>query len=764
MRVEELELDPRLVSILQEDGIESLYPPQAEAIKMGLLEGENVVVSIPTASGKTLLAELAILSGILSGRGKGLYLAPLRALAAEKYNEFKRFADRFNLKIGISTGSLDSKSSWLGRYDIIVVTNEKMDSLLRHNASWLLQIGTIVADEVHLINDPSRGPTLEIVLAQLREILNSAQIVALSATIRNSRDIANWLDAKLITSEWRPVKLKEGVYFEKTIEYKDGSSVSHDPGRISPTVSLGIDAVAKGGQALLFANSRRSAVSLAKKAATVLARRLSAKQKTILSELSDSILGAGEITELSKTLADVVKSGVAFHHAGLTDAHRAKVEQAFKENLLKIIAATPTLAAGVNLPARRVVIDTLKRYDFETGMLLPIPVLEYKQQAGRAGRPKYDTEGEAISIARNYREGMEIKDTYILGDMEEITSKLSSEPALRSHILASIATELVRSEDELLQFISQTFYGYKYPLETVIPAVEQVLLFLQDNYLITNTESRLEATNFGKVVSDTYLDPLSAVIIRNGLNWAENLDPGKVTPLGILTLICSTPNMLSFPVRSTERMEYVQLATLHEEELLGEPPLDADEFAEHLGHLKIAKILLSWIDESSENDLNVQYGIQSGDLHNKVRTATWLIEAAYSIARLFETENSLPIIESLRKRIKYGVKEELLPLVSLSGIGRVRARALHRNGLRTLDDLQKASIPEIARSAGIGHALAKSIKEQLTGDTTSSVSKSADLPDEELEQIVLDASEDLLSDAAIVRDKRKRRSLDRFFE
>ncbi|MHA1852946.1 MAG: DEAD/DEAH box helicase, partial [Candidatus Heimdallarchaeaceae archaeon] len=225
MQISDLPINEKFKGLLIQSGITTLYPPQAEAIKKGLLDGNNMVIAIPTASGKTLLAMLACLQTLEIEGKKTLYLSPLRALAYEKYLEFKRFFGPLGYRIVLLTGDYDTEDTRANSADIIIATNEKIDSAIRHQARWTRKLGLIVSDEVHLINDSTRGPTLEVVLAQLKRI-TQAQIVALSATIKNADEIARWLQARLVVSEWRPVELKEGVLLGQIIKYKDGTTTS----------------------------------------------------------------------------------------------------------------------------------------------------------------------------------------------------------------------------------------------------------------------------------------------------------------------------------------------------------------------------------------------------------------------------------------------------------------------------------------------------------------------------------------------------------
>src|SRR3989338_3961903 len=204
-------------NIIKEE-IKELRPAQVKAIKNGLLERKSLLVCTPTASGKTLIAELAALKSIIGGRGKAIYIVPLKALANEKYKDFKKRYGNI-AKIALSIGDLDSADPYLAEYDLIIATSEKMDSLIRHHAPWLSSIAAVIIDEVHLMNDPGRGPTVEILITILRQLLKKVQIIALSATIGNPEELAEWLDANLVIDSWRPVELHKGIYFNGEIEF-----------------------------------------------------------------------------------------------------------------------------------------------------------------------------------------------------------------------------------------------------------------------------------------------------------------------------------------------------------------------------------------------------------------------------------------------------------------------------------------------------------------------------------------------------------------
>jgi helicase len=719
LKIEELPIPESVKKVIANSGISVLYPPQEEAIKAGALEGKNLVLASPTASGKTLVAELCALKHIIEKDGKVLYLTPLRALASEKYREFKKYTAVRKLSgrrvsVGISTGDYDSSDPWLGKFDIIITTNEKADSLLRHRARWVDELSLIVADEVHLLNDAERGPTLEVVLARLMQMNPAAQLLTLSATVKNAEEAAEWLKADSITTEWRPVVLKEGVLLHDEAHFKDGGALKIEEKTNNPSINLALHIVRSGGQALIFASTRKSSVSLAKKAASSLKDFLSKPLKRSLKQVADRILTRGERTRISEMLARLVQQGAAFHHAGLGGSHRGIVEDAFRAGKLKILTATPTLAFGVNLPARMVVIDSYRRYESGYGYY-PIRVLEYKQMAGRAGRPRYDKIGEALLIAKTEDERDYLMESYILAEPERIWSKLAVERILRSHVLATIAADFAHTEQGIYDFFGKTFYAYQYDPRAIRDVIAKILKFLYKEEMIDVGGENVHATKFGRRVSELYIDPISGVIIRDALMSRAP----EVSDVSFLQMIAHTPDM--FPKLRPYSREIDEIALFvdeHRDEfMVGVPDEWTDRIAyeEFLGEAKNAWVLDSWIEETTEDEMIEKFRVQPGDLYRLISTARWLLYASHELARLFRCKDLRPHLSALTERVEKGVKGELLPLVRLKGVGRVRARILYDSGLKTIRDLKMAPIKKLTSLPLIGPKLTKEIKEQVGG-------------------------------------------------
>ncbi|MDE1724292.1 MAG: DEAD/DEAH box helicase [Thaumarchaeota archaeon] len=703
MKIEQLDIPTSAIEFLKIHGYVSLYPPQEKTVKAGLLEGKNILVSAPTASGKTLIATLAIIKNLSEKKGKIVYLSPLKALASEKFNEFKKLESvdlGKNMKIQISTGDFDVSDRNLGNNDILVLTNEKMDSIIRQGAEWVDEISLVIADEVHLLGDDDRGPTLEIVLTKLKLLPSKPQILALSATVTNADEIADWLECKLVHSEWRPVPLFEGVYDQGTVTMQDDKKFEIKTSIRGPPVDLGLDSLKNGGQAILFAETRARSVSLATKASEAVSKMLQSEEKEQLAETSQKILDDNEHTDLIKTLAGLIKNGVAFHHAGLNPNCRDVVESEFRNKRIKILASTPTLAAGVNLPARRVVISNVTRYDAKYGANKPISILEYKQLCGRAGRPQYDKYGEAIIVGNSNKE--EIFDYYINGTPEPILSKLTGDKALRIHLLSFVSTNPGIKGEDIVDFFSKTLSGSQERKSTIKFHIQISLRYLESEGLIQQKGNRYIATDFGKKTSTLYIDPLTAVLFKKSL---EKISTSGHT-LGLLHIITSSEDF--FPKFSLRNKDYEYIGALIENH--------ADELIEHISEYDCNRSLLAlcaWIDESSEIFLSDNYGIESGDMHRMVETSDWLIHALYEIAKLERKDNLLPELDILRSRILYGIKKELVDLVRIKGIGRIRARLLFKNGIKTTTDLASISVEKLAKIDKIGPVIAENIKTHL---------------------------------------------------
>ncbi|MDA0925742.1 MAG: DEAD/DEAH box helicase [archaeon] len=801
-----LDLPPKFVKFLQRDwGIEQLHPPQAEALP-SVVGGRNTLIAIPTASGKSLLAYIAMVKRLSEGhdRSKAIYIVPLKALAMEKYEELSELGRAMGFTVGLGIGDATSEAKNIKECNILVCTSEKLDSLMRHNAELLADVCCVVADEFHLMNDTTRGPTLEINLTRLRHIKPDAQLVALSATVGNAEALATWLDATLIKSDWRPVALEYATFHDFHVEPRKlqspgkgghvpplGPPRQLDGLKSHPVWSVVSDGMDMGSQVLMFVGTRKSAQSEAKNLAKRVSKRLMKEQPERLlqlKELAERLSGRSQ-SNLAEQLASCLAGGVGFHHAGLTHAQRKEVEAAFKSGLLVALTATPTLAAGVNLPARRVLVRDLKRWD--DGMSRPLPVMEVRQMLGRAGRPKYDTQGEAWVYCKG-TDGWEVADAvadrYFFGPVEDVTSKLASEPALRMHLLASVATGGLVHRGDIEHFFFSTFLGSTMPASQLKERLSTMLGWLVEERFLRKCGDdphftprsaglnmgdgdeeawddtvppwassaaetagvewspqtsahpaqrspsvhtspvfgfspassfahgstpalnpvedgpgmRYEATAMGERVTQLYLDPLSASILRTGLRRALRRlvrQDAPVSDFGLLHLAVATPDFASLWAKTAD-MEANSATWLKanatENELLIEPG-----YAEAmLSDIKSAWMIEEWTEETTLRELEKTLDVLPGDVHHRVDLMGWLLSGAQHIVLtddVFAEEHMglvsqlVQQVSVLQQRVRHGCKADLLQLVNIRHVGRQRARDLAGLGLREPSDVMNMS-------------------------------------------------------------------------
>jgi len=784
-------IDERLKKMLEENwGITQLFPPQARALPNSL-DGRNLMLAIPTASGKSLVAHITMahrLSNDLKGM-RGVYIVPLKALASEKFRELSEICKSVDLKVGLAIGDRSSENNFVEDSDVLVCTSEKLDSMLRSNPSLMDDIGIVVADEFHLLQDPSRGPTLEILLSRIRHRVEGAQILALSATVGNANDLAEWLDADLVKSEWRPIALYSGTLTGLDLRYHSVESPGGDfslpeSKRLDGGVNKNLhsvldDTTEMSKQMLVFVASRSSA----QKEARELSKHVKSKLDAGGHNFSDSVTESWEemanslsVRESSsvtaKALANAVRGGVGFHHAGLTSSQRRVVEEGFRTGNLLCIVATPTLAQGVNLPASRVVIRDSRRWSTVAARSMPLPVMEVRQMMGRAGRPGFDEFGESFLVSKSKQDEDSLIDLYLKGEPEDVTSKLANpgaqnaeeDGALLAHILSIVATAGIDDRDAISRFLTKTFLSSQMNPETLEARTDDVLYWLCENGMIERrgeskqVENRIKQsktaereedwqdempswansataipgldlipkeeiqrrftprrgpaifgfkkasmykpsdsfipepatmtyapTQLGARVSRLYLNPISGRIIQDGLRKAIDIISGKdnvgqVSPLSLLHLASCTPDFLPLWPRKNDYGAIQEVLHGREREFLS-TTTDLEEER----RMKGALVVNSWMDEDSLDSIENDWGVQAGDLRSRVELIEWLL---YAMRRILSEDEDLGMmdrsahkilyesIDEVHRRVRYGCKADILGLVAIRGVGRVRAREM----------------------------------------------------------------------------------------
>ncbi|MCZ7372828.1 MAG: helicase-related protein, partial [Candidatus Methanoperedens sp.] len=477
------------------------------------------------------------------------------------------------------------------------------------------------------------------------------------------------------------------------------------------TISLAADTLIEGGQCLVFESSRKNTEGMASRIGTSISPLISPDIKEKLTLIASHVRESSEV-DTARKLALCVENGSAFHHAGLISEQRKLIEDGFRAGTIKVIVATPTLAAGLNLPARRVIIKGYRRYDANFGMT-PIPVLEYKQMAGRAGRPRLDPYGESVLIAKNYDELEELMQQYVLAKVEKIWSKLGSENALRTHILSTIATGFAGSMEELLDFMKVTFYSCQQEPWSLKVVIQKIIDFLIDKKMIVE-KNGLFPTKLGELVSRLYIDPLSASMMIEGMEKIEEKNL-QYTELTLLHLASMTPDLRKLYLRSNDYEWLSDLIMEHHAEFVNIPEQFKVDYEWFLSEVKTACVMLDWINEKKEEDIVKKFGIGEGDIRALSETTLWLVHSMAELAS-FHKRPCARKVRELAERVEYGASRELLDLIQIRGIGRVRARKLYDAGIRDMEDLLVADMKMISKL--IGAKIAIKVLKQIGSDVT----------------------------------------------
>ena len=485
-------------------------------------------------------------------------------------------------------------------------------------------------------------------------------------------------------------------------------------------INLVLTTINQNKQILIFNNSKRSAEATAEKIANKInSVNDNNNNKNELDNIASKILNTFQNpTRQCKRLAKCVEKGIGFHHSGLVSRQRELIEKGFKDGFIKVISSTPTLAAGLNLPAYKVIIKDYKRYS-QRGFN-DIPILEYHQMSGRAGRPGKEKIGRAVLCVSNETEKERIISKYIYGKPEEIISKLAVEPTLKMYILSLISMDLINSEKEIKEFFSNTFYAKQYQdLDALNFNIFRIINILIDYKFINQEDNYYIATRLGKKISELYLNPDTANYFLEHFEKFSEIFNSKINyKYNIYSLIHfltkSTEMKPLFRVLKAEEEIYsAKLDNIQEYLEIKYDPFE-DDFSEYLSSLKTTDILIDWINESPEDYTTEKYRITPGELNYKVNIIDWLLYSLEEIAAMKKKIYFKNKLKQLRLRFKHGIKEELVELISLSGIGRVRARKLFKNNIKTLNDIREINLTELKEL--IPENIAKKIKIELSSN------------------------------------------------
>lgn len=666
--------------------IKKFNPAQKAVIESGYLEDKsNYIISIPTASGKTVLGILPALKTILNG-GKAIYAAPLLSIQNEKVKEFKAFEEH-----GIKVGKHPSNS------DLSVMVFESFDALTRFSWNVLREVDTLIIDEFHMIGEYSRGPTLESAITRAKIINPSLRIIALSATLKNIDEIEQWLGGKTVEHNYRPVPLNKEVLDAEMFNTKNKNDV---------IVKIVEKAIEDNSQALSFVSTRRFTESLATYVAKKIDKKTTKEQKQKFKQVADKLLevpkkkGSLPTTTCLK-LAEAAEKGVVFHHAGLFNEQKEIIEDEFRKGNILMITATPSLMYGVNLPSKYVVIRDHTRWT--SNGPASIPVFDYEQMSGRAGRPQYDDVGYSYLVAKTMDEAFDLEARYVNGEIELTNSKLiDNKDAIYKQIIAQIASSLSKNLDDLNDFFGKTLYGFQmknnpsmsmFAQDSLNWELESALEFLLQNGIIRATPEGLKTTDFGNLIAKSNYAVETAVKIKEYVSTMEKLNPAEM-----IYALAETPDLplISFKGRKSKDPVRDKLS-------------ECGLFAVDIGNPEATAVsLIEWINERNEYEIENAYNVYSASTRRSAYEASRLVKFAKNTLEVLGNYSNLKDMDYLSARLYYGVKEDIIPLVvGVKRLGRKRARLL----MKTFgDNLSEASEKDLQKVEGIGPKLAGKVK------------------------------------------------------
>lgn len=666
--------------------IEEFNPAQKAVIESGYLEDKsNYIICIPTASGKTVLGVLPALKTILDG-GKAVYAAPLLSIQNEKVKEFKAFEEH-----GINVSKHPASS------DLSVMVFESFDALTRFSWNTLRDVDTLIIDEFHMIGEFTRGPTLEAAITRAKIINPSMRVIALSATLKNIEEIEGWLEGKCVEHDYRPVPLHKEVLDAEMFNTKNKNDV---------IVKVLEKSIKDKSQALAFVSTRRFTESLATYVSKKINKKINLIQRERFKEVAEKILDVpkkkGSLpTSTCLKLAESLEHGIAFHHAGLFNEQKEIIEDEFRNGNILMITATPSLMYGVNLPSKTVVIRDHTRWTNNGPQ--PIPVFDYEQMSGRAGRPQYDDVGYSYLIAKTMDEAQNLQDYYVEGEIEQTNSKLvDNKDAILKQIIAQIASTLSKNLDDLTDFFSKTLYGYQmnnnpsmalFAADSIKFELESALEFLLQNGIIRATPEGLKTTDFGNLIAKSNYSVETAVKIKE---YISNINEININEF--IYALCETPDvpLISFKGRKSKDPVREKLS-------------EAGLFAVDIGNPEATAVsLMEWIDERSEYEIENRYSVYSASTRRSAYETSRLVKFAKDTSEVLGNYSNLKEFDILSARLYYGVKDDIIPLVvGVKRLGRKRARNLvNVFG----NDLSGVSENELQKVEGIGPKLAEKIK------------------------------------------------------
>lgn len=717
--LEEYGLPELYVEMLAEErGIDRLWKPQVEALEAGLLDDENFLVVAEAGAGKTLLAEMAMFKQSLQEMGCGVFLVPFKPLAEEKANTFSAgLSETFNLDIGKSIGSDQKPPQELFQNDIVVFTYEKFSYYLRNYPDIIdSQVNSVVIDEFQTLKEKNRGPKLEITVTKLLQKYSDIKLIGLSATTANADEVAEWLDGNYVDCRgWRPNPLYEGIYADRTEEisfYHDGIEADTETITNNLLSDYRLNVIADfllktadedNFQALVFAPTRSDAEEAAVELAEFIHDHPKAYDFGIddpaTDELSQTINQQARHSSPNLTsLVGCLKWGTAFYHAGIDTKIRSEIENGFREGALRVICSTSNLGSGINLPVDRVFVLAPRYGTSFNGVEMTTG--QYKNLAGRAGRPSSNRRGESILFADGFQDEKVLKNTYITGDLEAITSKL--EIIDNTELMLDLIREFGTSQ-AIHSFLVKSLLGFHddaaVSKQRTTSAVSNASVALQRYEMIEDEDSALVLTRLGEATSKELVDPQTVHRIRSHLTSVQDAD--SINMIDLFAVLCGSSEFAYYRLyHSGEQTRFRPSNLANEYDL------------QHLNDREIratytsACVVAEWLEGSSIEEAFETYDVSEtrtpADVYERLapemtrvlRTVLRILEAAD--AELYDAIGDTA--ERIADQLAYGVDDDGVEFAKAEIInGRSELRELREKlDIETIEDLAECPYDDIA--------------------------------------------------------------------
>ncbi|XP_051906569.1 helicase POLQ-like isoform X1 [Hippocampus zosterae] len=707
-------------------GIRSLYAWQETCLGLDCVSARrNLIYTLPTSGGKTLVAELLMIRELLCRNNNCIFVLPYVALVQEKVRGLAGLGLELDFLVEEYAGSKGRfpPVKRRGKRSLYVATIEKahalVNALIEEDA--LSRVGLLVVDELHMLGEGSRGALLEITLAKVLHLSQDTQIIGMSATLGNIAELQTFLKAENYHDDFRPVRLKEyvklgdGIYevdpkeeecfrLCRRVELKYSSAMQKvDPDHI---IALVTEVIPKHS-CLVFCPTKKNCENVAVMICKYLRRDFLQHRQEDKEALLRDLKGCGN-GQLCPILRRTVPLGVAYHHSGLTGDERKLLEDAYSAGVLCLIACTSTLAAGINLPARRVIVRSpLVARD-------AVKTSQYKQMAGRAGRAGLDSEGESILILQEAQR--EQAKALLCAPVENCYSCLLADDrkSLLSLILSLVGLKVASRVEDLEDFARGTLLFVQ--RERAGLCLEDVLResvdLLKIKGLLHVQGHALQVTHLGRATFKGCVDVSHSEILYQDLQ--QGLE-GLLLSSFLHLIFLVTPYDLAAACTPDWMTFYTQMSLLSSSELKMCAMVGVPEslVARKAAGQSVNKSANMWVVKRVYLSLVLMSLLKDGDVWGvaqKFQLTRGFIQSLLNSAAAFcscvlhftqELETLWPycsLLETLTRRLSYCVKAELIPLMEVAGVMEARAKQLHAAGYTTLSHLANTDATLLVRA------------------------------------------------------------------